>query len=266
MREWDRFCRLIGLFVGTGLIHGEKAASALFIGQPGSGKSSAILRFRDVRSCMAISDLTVDPLRKVILPDVRDKGYRHLLFPDFWKLFQRKDHSVGNTVGLLSALISGEFERVYVGTDIENYPGVQAGMIGAMPTKIFQDWKRDMGAQGILDRLVVFPWDFSREEQVVIEKQIANGNSRDLTPFPFPDIPKALVVTWNPKLTPLLMELVDSIKKEHRNRLVSALRSLTLSAALLQGVAKKKPGPFVADRDALDLVASYGDYFRDAAV
>lgn len=266
MREWDRFCRLVALFLGTGRVKGQPAASALFIGLPGSGKSSAILRFRHVSSALTISDLTAEPYRKRILPVMRDKGYRHILFPDFWKPFQRKDHSVGNLVGLLSAGMSGEFDHIYVGTQDDSFHGVQHGIIGAMPTVIFNRWHTDLAAQGLLDRIGVFNWEFSLQERMRIEQAIADGDNTDLRPYPG-DLPSTPVaVQWDRKLAPLLLEWTDSLKRENRNRLLTMLRSLMHSAAMLKATNEGHPGPVTVTRDQLDLLVEYTDFFKTVTV
>lgn len=234
---WDRWTYVVGLFVATGYVKDEPAQSLMLVGPPGGGKSTMVRRFRLVGTTREISDITADPLRRVIFSDAATKGLKHLLFPEFHKCFQRKPDTVQNMVGYLTAAMSGELANNYIGLDHLAYPDVQLGIVAAMVPDVFHSWSRSMLSQGVLDRMTVMGFELPPKELTAIEHAILSGNGklRDVSPVAWPyQVPVEIAYHPDKAFMEALMEWLDAVRRKgNRSRLAGQIRVLLKASALL---------------------------------
>ncbi len=233
--EWDRLTQLIGYYVLTGYVEGNHAQSVLLVGAPGAGKSSLVKRFHRSPRSTVVLDLTVDGLRRNLLPEAKKKGWRTVLMPEFYKPFQRQGPVAMNMVGLLTAVMSGEVERILIGPDGLEYKDVQLGIVGAMTSQVYSEWSKTAAATGVLDRMSVLPITFSKRERVRIENQILNCDKRDLEPVKWDWPREPVAIKWDRALKKRLLLLCGQILTEDRNRLLDQLMSLSQAIALYDG-------------------------------
>lgn len=234
--EWDRWTYVVGLFVATGYVAGEPAQSLMLVGPPGSGKSTMVRRFRSVPIAREISDITADPLRRIIFADAATKGLKHLLFPEFHKCFQRKPDTVQNMVGYLTAAMSGELANNYIGLDHLAYPDVQMGIIAAMVPDVFHVWSRSMLSQGVLDRVTVMHFELPKKELLKIERAILAGTATpDTAPIAWPyQLPVAVTYKPDGAFVEALTEWLDAVRRKgNRNRIAGQVRGLLKASAML---------------------------------
>lgn len=239
--DWDRWTYVVGLYVATGYVKGEAAQSLMLVGPPGSGKSTMVRRFRLVQSTREITDITADPLRRVIFAEAHTKGLRHLLFPEFHKCFQRKPDTVQNMVGYLTGAMSGELANSYIGIEHLAYPDVQLGLVGAMVPDVFYSWSRSLLAQGVLDRMTVMEFTLPKKELVAIERVILSGNGVPaIQPVAWPyQLPVEVEYQPDAAFLEALTEWLDKVRRKgNRNRLANQVRVLLKAAALLNNRLK----------------------------
>lgn len=259
--EWDRMTRLVGLTVATGYLANERPQSLLLVGNPGVGKSSLLARFAEVPTVRTLSDVTSDPLRRHILPEMSERDQRTLIMPELIKVFQRNPSTTANTVGLLTLAMTGEVGRSYVGNEeVPEIPdGWCLGLIGAMTTRVFQDWRQMIANSGLLSRMHVVHVRFSEVTQRRIEQAIIDGDRTMTAPVAWPVMPQQAGVVLPRKLGKNVLEVVDQLSPvrqgasdDNRNRLVGGIRVYLKAAALMAGRSEVK----LVDVDTVSSVLS----------
>lgn len=243
--EWEKLTWLVGLHVATGYLGDELPKSLLLVGDPGVGKSATLDRFASVPTVRTLADITSDPLRKKIIPDAVRDGIRHLLFPEMIKLFQRNQSTTANTVGVLTLGMSGELHDAYVGADdpIHVPPGWSIGVIGAMTTKIFNDWHQTIMNNGLLSRMMPCHVRFTDKTRREIEQAIISGDKRMTSRVHWAIPPGQHRVEFGHHMQDTALDMVDAIRPakkgnvagNSRNRLVSSVRAYLKASALLDG-------------------------------
>jgi len=185
--EWYQLAGMIGCVLATGLLADEAPVNMLVIADPGTGKSSLFSKFYKCDSVRVLADATSDSIRHVVIPEALHKGHRHLIFPEFYKLFQRSQGSVDNLAGTLSALMWGEMKEVMQGErKMESVPdGFAMGILAAMTTEVWKKWQHSLGATGLKDRFLCVHLRMTRPLQEYILSKVAMGDKSMLTKFPW---------------------------------------------------------------------------------
>lgn len=238
--EWQLWSDFIGLFVATGYLRGEPAQSLLLVGDPGEGKSAILHRFFDVPTTIVAMDATAEGLKQQVFPRAIKERKRHLLMPEMYKLMQRRGPTAENTIGVLTLAMSGEMLDSYIGpSQLDQFPeGFQLGVIGAMPSKIFDEWRTTINNTGLLSRMMPVPFRLSDELRAQIKVAIAKRDKRMLAPvrFKWPTAPVDITYTHHLSV-PVIRMVDDIIGKSHgqHNRFIDMLVCLVKSVALLEG-------------------------------
>lgn len=235
--EWALWSDFIGLFVATGFVQGELAQSVLLVGPPGEGKSALLGRFHSVPSVMYAMDATAEGLKQQVFRRAIKEKKRHLILPEMFKLMQRRGPTADNTIGVLTLAMSGEMLDSYIGDkQMDEYPkGFQLGVIGAMPTRVFADWKQTINNTGLLSRMVPVPFGFSDDMRQRILRAIAAEDKRLLQPVRhvWPSSPVAIKYDGG-RIGPHVLRLSDEIEEGGGQRLTKLIVSLVKAAALLE--------------------------------
>jgi len=236
--EWRRWSDLVGLFVATGFVEGELAQSLLLVGDPGEGKSALLARFFSVRPIKVAMDATSDGLKKHVFPAMIKTGQRHLMLPEMYKLMQRRGPTADNTIGVLTLAMSGEMHDSFIGDTLpqEFEKGFQIGVLGAMPTKIFQDWRQTIGNTGLLSRMMPVHFKLSTPMRTEIQIAIAMQDRRFLSPVSYVWPERSMPIEYKgQRLAETILRVAKEIDNsdEQKNRLIRLVVSLSKGAALL---------------------------------
>lgn len=186
LTPWDSASLFLSVYPATGLVAGKQAQSLLLVGDPSSGKSELLRRFRHLPSVLVAGDVTVDPLRDLMTRE-RPIPLRHLIMPEFGRLFSHNDHTVAMATNLLTALMTGDAGEELVGPEGKGHrldlSEKQIGIMAAMPTDTFKHRHKALISTGFLSRFVVLGIRRSRDERERILKNIVNRRMEDLRPF-----------------------------------------------------------------------------------
>lgn len=237
--DWERYTALVGMFVATGYLLNDNPQSLLLVGEPGIGKSQLLSRFAKHPTITRVSDVTSDGLRHVVFPRMIKAGHKHLMLPEFHKLFQRRESTGEHTAGVLQSALSGELHTAVIGKDEVQIgqPGWRIGMLGAMTTTVFANWQRNLGNSGFIDRLMVVPVSLAAEIQASIEYAIASEDVSMTVEVSFSKLTAPTAVVIPKVLARSIQSLATTIFKNdpNRNRKVATVRALTRGVAAMRG-------------------------------
>lgn len=244
LTPWGSDSVFLSLYVATGLIEGANAESLLLVGDPGTGKSEQLRRFSTEPSCMVVGDITVDGLREVASTEDRAQPLRHIIMPEFGRIFGHRDDTVRAVTGLLTSLMTRDAGKELAGprgTHRHDFTDTQFGVLAAMPTDVFNLHYKELLSTGFLSRFTIIGIKRSEQERDRVMTNIFRGVKDDLMKFrchlPTKPVPvlgggrfgaalQAWVATWNPnakeRLAGHLVNLLPAVTLLQRRREVLA--------------------------------------------
>lgn len=239
LTPWASASLFLSLYPATGMVEGVRAQSLLLVGEPGSGKSELLRRFSHLPSTVVAGDITVDPLRELAASDARPVQLRHIIMPEFGRLFSHRDSTVAAVTNLLTSLMTADAGQELVGPRGGGHrldlTGKQIGVLAAMPTDIFKLRYNDLVATGFLSRFIILGIRRSKEEKDRVLTNIANRTFGDLAPFQCP-LPTAVTsVTGAERFGDRALKWVRSWNPNPSERLVQHVVSLLPAVSLLRG-------------------------------
>lgn len=238
MTQWDSDSLFVSLYVATGLVANADAQSLLLVGEPGEGKSELLRRFRQQQTIVLTSDVTIDGLRELMDGGSRTQHLRHILMPEFGRIFAHRPDTMFAVCGLLTSLMTRDAGMEMVGprkTTRSDLTGRQLGVLGAMPTDTFRFHAKTMASTGFLSRFTVLGLRRSVEERRRVMENIYHGDRRDLLPFRL-DLPSAPVeVTGANVYGPMVGEWLNEWYPHAGERLAMHLLDLLKAVALVRG-------------------------------
>lgn len=233
LTPWESEARLIGLYMATGLLIGEQAQSILLVGPPGQGKTAMIRRFSQLPTAKMFSDLTSDGVRRAITEHVK---VRHMLMPEFERLFSRDRNVSSQTANLLCNLMTGDAGVESVGFKTYDFTGRQVGVIGAMTSEIYRLRTEQLKETGLLSRFTVVSIDRSDDERQRIIENILAENHGDLSFIMWPQLLESRRVTDPHRISRKMGPWIkQNTKLSTDERFVSRLIVLLKACALLSG-------------------------------
>lgn len=239
-REWDRGTELVKLFLATGFIENCRPQSLLLAGDPGTGKTELLDRFRPNRACSYHSDLTVRQLFP-ILRQVQRGVITHLILTEFQKLMMRKQSVAENLLGTLVQAMEEGVNAVGVGPNTADYGGVRLGVIGAITNGTVNKRKDFLSEMGFLSRCATLEWDMPPEEEKEIMDRVTTGDYSDLEPVHLPRPPKRVHVELSEGVGQLVTDYVWRNRKGKALRQHNRLRALAQASALLDNREEVQP-------------------------
>lgn len=236
--EWRQLSWLVGCALATGYLHDEKPVSLMILAPPGTGKSSLMQRWYGADTVFVASDITSDSLRHLVLPRMVREGKQHIMFPEFFKIFQRNQSSVANMTGVLSAAMSGELHAVMQGErEMEKLPqDFRVGVIAAMTNDVFGAWKKDFGNTGLLDRFLVVPITMTTNLVRYTQLKVAYNDRSMLVPLSLPvTAQEKKRVRMSDAASEALFDLCHQATKHVSNRFVDQMRAMVKGLAMIHG-------------------------------
>lgn len=234
VREWSRGTELVKLFLATGFIENCRPASLIFVGEPGTGKTELLERFRKNKNCSFHSDITVRQLFPV-LKQVNRGVVTHLVLTEFQKLMQRKMAVAENLLGTLVQAMEEGVQAVSVGPGHTEYGGVRVGVVGAITNGTIAKRRDFLSEMGFLSRAATFEWDLPPEEELEIMGKISRGDFADLEPIQLPRPVRAVHVELAESHSNALASYVWESRKGKAIRHFNRLRALAQASAFLDG-------------------------------
>jgi len=228
----------LSLYVATGLVQNASAESLLLVGDPGTGKSEQLRRFSEEPSGVIVGDITVDGLREAMSDDTRPYPLRHIIMPEFGRIFGHRDDTVRAVTGLLTSLMTRDAGKELAGPMGKrrlDFTGMQVGVLAAMPTDVFNLHYKELLSTGFLSRFTILGVKRSAEERNRVMTNIFRGIRTDLRPFRCHLPLRPVVVRGGEKFGTQLQDWVESWNPNARERLAGHIVSLLPAVALLSG-------------------------------
>jgi hypothetical protein len=243
-REWDRATELLSLFVWTGVVKPKnsevKPQSIVLVGPPGSGKTELLLRFRNVPGLTYRSDLTVRGLWRLLV--LAKKGrVRHVVFPEFQKIFQRKLATAENTIGTLTEAMEEGVLEADVGPVTLKFDGARLGILGGMTGRTLARRRGLLYEIGFLDRCIILPWELPDSQKRELLHRVTVGDRSDLEPVNFRLPTEPVTVEIPPKVGKVLEDYVWQHWPDESLRMQTRFRLLTMASAAWSGRDVAKP-------------------------
>lgn len=239
LTPWASASLFLSLYPATGMVKGISAQSLLLVGEPGSGKSELLRRFSRLPSTVVAGDITVDPLRELAASDTRPVPLRHIIMPEFGRLFSHRDSTVAAVTNLLTSLMTADAGQELVGPRGGGHrldlTGKQIGVLAAMPTDVFKLRFNDLVATGFLSRFIILGIRRSKEEKDRVLRNIANRSFIDLAPFACPLPTAQAEVSGGERYGDRILKWVRSWNPNPSERLVQHVVSLLPAVTLLRG-------------------------------
>lgn len=279
LREWDRATDLLSAFAVTGFLMEEsvqgqmlpvRPASILLVGNPGSGKTEIIERFKRNPWLSYHNDLTVKSLIPILRRSESGK-VTHVAAPEFNKWFQRKSAIAENCIGLLSSAMEEGITTYSVGPNPVTFENARLGIFGGMTPGSLSRRKGMLDEMGFISRASVIEWLLPKDELQEIMRRLNLGIMDDLEPVDLV-IPKEgrAVVQWDGKLGEAVERYVMANWPRNLLRGFKRFKVLLMARAYL--VAVERAGTWdgrqvvrVTDND-WQWLQSYGDYWERMVV
>jgi len=265
LREWDRGTQFLSTFAVSGFVSEQtpegvvlpsRPSSVVLVGNPGSGKTELVERFK---RCFWISyhnDLTVRPLL-TLLRKAEAGTLTHLGASEFNKYFQRKASVAEGTIGLLSGAMEEGITQYSVGpTSMRFETPARLGLIAGCTPGTMSKRRELLAEMGFLSRACVFDWALPRSERDEILKRMNRGDPSDLEPIDLaiPPSGKRAIVKWNPAIGLPVQGYVRQHWPENDLRTFKRFKALMLARAYLVGHS-------VVTDDEWEWLKSYDDYW-----
>lgn len=281
LREWDRATDLLSTFAITGFLTEEsvqgdllpvRPASILLVGNPGSGKTEIIERFKRNPWLSYHNDLTVKSLIPILRRSESGK-VTHVAAPEFNKWFQRKSAIAENCIGLLSSAMEEGITTYSVGPTPITFENARLGIFGGMTPGSLSRRKGMLDEMGFISRACVIDWILPKDELQEIMRRLNLGIMDDLEPVDLA-VPREgrATVKWDGKLGQEVERYVTANWPRNLLRGFKRFKVLLLARAYLVAVGRlggeaPKPG-FIArvTEDDWHWLRSYEDYWQRMVV
>lgn len=259
---------LVRLVASTGLVLDVVArrrvepVSLLITGDPGTGKTELLKRFRANLTLEYKDDLTwmglVDTLHAA-----KRHSVTHIVFPELNKVLDRRSDVWQNCMGLLAQAIEDGVYDAQVGARKLRFDGVRVGMIAGITGDSWDDVRAYFEQKGLKSRILVINWEPTTAETNRVMSRANRGNLRDLKPIALtkvadPPIPVSVPIRLGDKIQAFINH---NYHRDHKRRFFQ-FRALACAAALL----RVGPSVRVATPEDWQYVMDFDIWKREALV
>lgn len=265
LREWDRGTQFLSTFVISafvsertpdGTVLPSRPSSVVLVGNPGSGKTELVERFKRCYWISYHNDLTVRPLLS-LLRKAEAGVLTHVGASEFNKYFQRKMSVAEGTIGLLSGAMEEGITQYSVGpTSMRFEAPARLGLIAGCTPGTMSKRREMLAEMGFLSRACVLDWALPRSERDEIMRRMNRGDPSDLEPVDLVTPPNGgrAVITWDATIGEAVASYVKQHWPENDLRTFKRFKALMLARAYLVGHA-------IVTGDEWDWLKSYDDYW-----
>jgi hypothetical protein len=244
LREWDRATDLLKTFAISGFITERsvqgallpvRPASVLLVGNPGSGKTEIIERFKRNPWLSYHNDLTVKSLVPILRRAEAGK-VTHVAAPEFNKWFQRKSAIAENCIGLLSSAMEEGIVTYSVGPQPVTFENARLGLFGGMTPGSLARRKMMLDEMGFTSRANVVEWSLPKDELKEILRRMNVGILTDLEPVDLvlPEAGRA-IIRWDEKIGEQIQAFVTANWPRNLLRTFKRFKTIGLAQAYLMG-------------------------------
>lgn len=266
LREWDRGTQFMSAFAVSGFLNectaqGEivavRPASVVLVGNPGSGKTELVERFKGCPWLSYHNDLTV----RSLLPLLRKAEHgqlTHIAASEFNKWFQRKAFVAENCVGLLCSAMEEGVSHYSVGPNPIHFNAARLGLFAGMTPRTMNRRRESLADMGFMSRVCALAWELPQEERKEILRRMNLGIATDLDPIRLerPDAEDGReIVVWDARVGDAVKAFAQEHWPENDLRTFKRFKTLMLARAYLTG--RKK----VSDAE-WQWLRTYDDYWQ----
>ncbi len=230
----------MGLIAMTGRIEPERKPQSLLIyGNPGSGKTANVHRFKPENggflnpNLLFVSNATAMGLSAILTEQV-PRGVTHIVVPEFQSLLLKRGGVWETMLGILLVAMEEGVGDTYVGPKKKAFGDVRLGMIACMPTDAYFHHIPMMQSTGLYSRMLVVRYDRTSDDVIQARHRMHRGDRSELTKIDL-ELPESIRVTVPVTVKREITEYAKTIDSNNVHRESARFEALVQAVAYTNG-------------------------------
>ena len=199
LKRWNQLTDFIRILCWTAHASNGRPQSIVMLSEPGSGKTELLERFRPNPHLAFYSDATYRTVVSVLGEASRGMKKTHLVITEFQKVIARRKAVSDNTLAIVLQAMEEGVHRVGFGPHDKDFHGARLGLFAA--TTLTSLHKNPFMVLDLAMDSRAFFVDArgTRDELMEIERRIAEGDARALSPIVLKGLPEKPLKVEIPK-------------------------------------------------------------------